>query len=282
MLSTTEAPVMALGPAFDATIVYVVCVPGTSEVTLFVLVIERSPIELIVSVSVALLLPGAGSGTAPGGVTVAVLTSEPVAVGNTDDVTVNVAVEPGARLTVVLIPPLPLGAAQLPPAEAAQVHVAAPNFEERGSVTVAPLTALGPLFLTVIEYVTPVPAVTAVTPSVFVIERSACGVSMSVSLAVLLSGFVSMAPSGGVTVTVFVTNPAGAAGSGVALTRNVAVPPFNRLTRVLMFPVPLAARQLEPWELVHVHETFVKTAGRGSETGTPNTSFGPLFLTTMT
>ena|SRR5262249_26546642 len=104
---------------------------------------------------------------------------------------------------------------------------------------------------------------------------------MSVSLAVLLLGFVSTAPSGGAIVTVFVTDPAGADGSGVPVTRNVAVPPLIRLTRVLRFPAPLAARQLDPAELEHVQVTFMKTGGNGSVTGIPKTSFGPLFLTTM-
>ena len=57
---------------------YVVDPPATAVVTPSILVIARSAAALIVSVSVALLLPGFGSLTAPP-LTVAVLDSEPVA-----------------------------------------------------------------------------------------------------------------------------------------------------------------------------------------------------------
>ena len=54
-------------------------VPGTAEVTPSVLVMDRSAWGVSVSVSLALLLTGLGSVTPAGGVTVAVLLSEPVA-----------------------------------------------------------------------------------------------------------------------------------------------------------------------------------------------------------
>src|SRR5690349_8738904 len=118
-------------------------------------------------------------------------------------------------------------------------------------------------------------------PSVLLIERSACGVSVSVSLAELLFGLGSTAPSGMPTVAVLVIVPV-ADGSGVTVKLNVAVPPFSKLTVVEMLPVPVAAEQTEPADGVHVHEALVSTAGSVSVTGTPNTSFGPLFFTTMT
>ncbi len=53
--------------------------PGEATVTPSVLVIDRSACGARVSVSVALLLPDAGSVTPPAVATVAVLTSDPVA-----------------------------------------------------------------------------------------------------------------------------------------------------------------------------------------------------------
>src|SRR5262245_20986999 len=119
------------------------------ELPLLLLVIERSPETPMVSVSEALLLPGAGSGTVAAEATVAVLVTEPVAVARTMAVRVNVAVAPGERLTLVLILPLPAAWAQLPPLEAAQVHDAEVSCGGMASVTVAPLTVLGPLLRTV-------------------------------------------------------------------------------------------------------------------------------------
>ena len=75
----------------------------------------------IVSLSVAVLFPGAGS-LEPEMVTVLLIV--PVAVALTVAFTVKVAVPPFARLTVVAMFPLPLGAPQLDPAEARHVHVA--------------------------------------------------------------------------------------------------------------------------------------------------------------
>ncbi len=62
--------------------------PGITVVTPSVFVIVRSAVGLSVSVSVALLLPGVGSVTPAGAVTVAVLASVPVAVAETVAVTV--------------------------------------------------------------------------------------------------------------------------------------------------------------------------------------------------
>src|SRR3954465_13844812 len=78
-LSATVAPVASLGPAFDAVIVYVTEPPGVAVVTPSVFVIARSADEPKVSLSVAELLPGVGSVTPLGSVTVAVLLSVPVA-----------------------------------------------------------------------------------------------------------------------------------------------------------------------------------------------------------
>ncbi len=126
-----------------------VCAPGTSRVALFVFVIARSPDAEIVSVSVSLLLFGAVSGTVADEATVAVLTSDPLALLTTVAFTLKVAILPGRRLTVVLMLPAPLGLAQLPPAVAVHVQRTLVSFTGMLSVTVAPITVLGPVLRTV-------------------------------------------------------------------------------------------------------------------------------------
>src|SRR3954463_10123946 len=78
-VSATVAPAALLGPAFEAVMVYVTEPPAVAVVTPSVLVIERSAEAPRVSLSVALLLPGVGSVTPAGAVTVAVLLRVPVA-----------------------------------------------------------------------------------------------------------------------------------------------------------------------------------------------------------
>src|SRR4029453_11564457 len=78
-VSFTLAATTALGPALLATMVYVTFVPGTTDATPSVLVMARSAVGTSVSRSVAELLPGFGSVTPPGRVTVAVFTSVPIA-----------------------------------------------------------------------------------------------------------------------------------------------------------------------------------------------------------
>jgi hypothetical protein len=70
-VSATVAPGAFDGPAFDAVIVYVTLPPGVADVTPSVLVIAKSACGANVSVSVAELLPGVGSVTPAGGLTVA-------------------------------------------------------------------------------------------------------------------------------------------------------------------------------------------------------------------
>src|SRR6516164_592258 len=110
----------------------------------------RSAWGVSVSVSVALLLPGLGSVTPAGGLTVAVLVGGPVAVGAICTVKVKVTVTLTGRSTVVARPPVPLlGPVTLPPpllAVAVQVAAVAPA--GRGSERAAPVTSLGPLLLT--------------------------------------------------------------------------------------------------------------------------------------
>src|SRR6201999_2166664 len=121
---------------------------GTTVVTPSVFVMERSALAPIVSVSVAELLPGVGSVTPPGAVTVAVLLSVPVAAGETVQLAVYVTLAPLGRLTVPLMLPEP-AAVQVPPPAPTQVQV---QVSEAGNVsaTVAPVAALGPALLAVI------------------------------------------------------------------------------------------------------------------------------------
>ena len=67
------------------------------------------------------MFPGFGSVADDGGVTVAVFVSVPVAELDTLPVTVNVALPPLSRSTVVLMLPEPFAVAQLDPAVAEQV-----------------------------------------------------------------------------------------------------------------------------------------------------------------
>src|SRR5258708_6491446 len=154
----------------------------------------RSACGVRVSVSVAVLLPGVGSVVPAGAVTLAVLVRLPVAEAEMLAVTVNVAVPPFARLTVVLMSPVPLVRPQL--AAGAHVQVALLMPAGSVSVTVAPVTPSGPALLTTMVYVTVPPGTAVVTPSVLVMLRSACGVRVSVSVAVLLPGVGSGLPAG--------------------------------------------------------------------------------------
>ena len=76
-----------------------------------------------------------------------------------------------------------------------------------------------------------------VTPSVFVMARLACGVSVSVSVALLFAGTASVTPPGAVTVAVLLSDPVADA-EMVAVTVKVTEPPAGRLTEALIFPEP--------------------------------------------
>jgi hypothetical protein len=98
-----------------------------------------------VSVSVAELLPEAGSVIPAPTETVAVFASDPVAPGATVPLTVNVAVPPTGRSTEALMLPLPDAGHAAPPL-AAHVHVAPVNAAGNVSVTLDAGAADGPAF----------------------------------------------------------------------------------------------------------------------------------------
>ena len=101
-----------------------------------------------VSVSVALLLPGVGSVTPPGAVTVAVLINDPVADGEMLQLAVYVTLPPLGRPTVLLILPDP-DAVQVPPPDPAHVQEQVRD-AGNASATVEPGALLGPAFDAVI------------------------------------------------------------------------------------------------------------------------------------
>ena len=114
------------------------------------MVIDRSAVILAVLVSAAVLLVVLGSVVPLGGVTVAEFSNWPVVPLGTVPVRVKVALVPLIRSTVVEMSPLPLVVAQLLGKGVLQVQVkpAPVRAAGSGSLTVAPVTSLGPSFVT--------------------------------------------------------------------------------------------------------------------------------------
>jgi hypothetical protein len=121
--------------------------------------------------------------------------------------------------------------------------------------------------------------VAVATPSVFVIPRFACGVSVSVSVAELLAGVGSVTPAPVATVAVFTSVPVAAA-LIVAVTVYVTLPPAGRLTVLLMFPDPEGAGHVPPPAPAHV-QVAVNDAGKASTTVDPGALLGPALLATI-
>src|SRR5215471_12480134 len=114
---------------------------------------DRSAAGVSVSVSVA------GIGDPPGGVTVTVLVSEPVALGLIVSVKLKVTLALTGRFTVVAEAPKPMSGPEMlpPPVLPVAVQVAAVTPPGSGSETAAPVTALGPVLLNTIVYVSLLP-----------------------------------------------------------------------------------------------------------------------------
>jgi hypothetical protein len=224
------------------------------------------------------LLPGVGSVVPLGTVIVAVFTNEPVAEALRFAVNVYVAVAPTAKFTVSEMFPVPL-AAHVAPDDATHDHVAPLNVPGSESATVAPTTFDGPLFEATITYVTGEPGVAVADESVFVIDKSAFGLSVSVSVAELLPGVGSVVPLGTVIVAVFANEPVDAAETA-AVSVYVTVAPTAKFTVSEMLPVPLAV-QLAPELATHVHVAPLNEAGSESATIAPTTFEGPAFVATI-
>src|SRR5438552_1059229 len=171
-------------------------------------------------------------------------------------------------------------AVQAPPPAPAQVHTAPVSAAGTGSDIVAPVTAVGPALLATIVYVTACPAETVVWPSVFVIDRSAAGMIVSVSVALLFVRFGSVIPPGVATVAVFDSVPV-AVTSRLPVARNVTVLPDRRSTDRLMFPEPLLAPQLAPAEATQLQLSPPRTAGNVSVTIAPTAESGPSLVTVI-
>src|SRR5258706_415498 len=154
-----------------------------------------------------------------------------------------------------------------------------------GSVTIEPLPDDGPALETTTVYVVVPLALTVVTPSVLVIDRSASGCTLSVSLAVLLPGVGSLVPAGGATVTVLVTVPL------VAVTfaemAKVTVPPTGNVGMIT--PVDSssatvtfagAGHTAPPVAPMHAAPVLLNPAATGSLTTEPSPGEGPALVTT--
>src|SRR5712691_6793830 len=116
------------------------------------------------------------------------------------------------------------------------------------------------------------------TPSVFVIPRSAPGViTVLLSVALLLPAG-SLVPAGAVTVATFMIGLEPPVTVAVAV--NVTVPPASRLTLALRSPLPLAG-QLDPADAAQVHVTPETCGGKLSVTVAPTTALGPALLATI-
>jgi hypothetical protein len=279
-VSLTVAPVTVDGPGLDATTVYVTSVPGTTVLRPSVLVIETSAVGVSVSMSVAELLAELGSVPPAGADTLAVLVSDPVAVEEMATRTVYVTVAPVAMVAVLEIGIEPDADPHAAPAVAAHVHEPDVAPAGRASVTGALTAVDGPALPTTTVYVVLWPGMTAATPSVFVIDRSAVGFNVSVSVAELLAGVGSVTPPGTAIAAVFTRLPVAVA-TTVAEIVNVADPPTGRSTMVAMLPLPLPAAQDPPPAGTHVHVTPESDAGMVSVTGAAVTADGPALAATI-
>ena len=112
------------------------------------------------------------------------------------------------------------------------------------------------------------------------IDRSATGVSVSISDAVLFPGTVSITVPGTMTVAVLVIVPV-AVGAMAAVTVNVAVPLTMSVTSSLIGPLPLGLPHADPADATHVQLVKLMPAGGVSTTPAPATTFGPLLVATM-
>src|SRR4029078_7540337 len=120
----------------------------------------------------------------------------------------------------------------------------------------------------------------ATTPSVLVIDKSAVAVNVSVSVALLLPGLVSITPAGGSTVPVLTRWPVALA-LMLATTVSVMVLPDGMLTVSLMFPAPAAVNPEAPPLPAAVKLALAIAAGMTSLIAAPTTSLGPLLATTI-
>jgi hypothetical protein len=113
-----------------------------------------------------------------------------------------------------------------------------------------------------------------------VIERSLCGVSVSVSVAESLPLLVSVNPPGAVTVAVFDSDSV-AAELIVPVAVYVTELPGGIVSVSLMLPDPAAVLPVAPPEAMLVNATPVIVAGNVSATVAPVAVDGPALLTVI-
>src|SRR4029078_10602485 len=234
--SVTVAPLAADGPPLATVIVYVVDPPGVAVKVPSVLVIDRSVTATTVVSSVATLFSGVGSTPTPGIDTSAEVDRVPVKVGSIVASTTKVALAPPWRSTVVLIEPVPDDVWHVAEPDAEQVHDTDDSSDGIASWTGASVIVEGPLLVTTIEYWIDVPATAVPLPSVFVIDRSALGLTEVDAVAVLLAGLGSVAPAGAVTVAVLTIVPE-ARGATTPDSVNETRPPAAMFTVVSRLPL---------------------------------------------
>jgi hypothetical protein len=195
---------------------------------------------------------------------------------------VKVKVPPGSTVTVVTMSPVPLVAATLEPGEATAVQLAAVISGGKRSSTNWSTAVLEPVLLTTMVYLVLPPGIAASIPSVLVMDRSAWGVSASVSMALSLPGVGSVTPSGGATVAVLTRVPV-AEGSTWTVKRKVTLALTGRLTVVARSPAPSAGPMTVPPPLLAVADQVAEVTPSGSRSDTlaPATALGPVLLTTM-
>jgi hypothetical protein len=145
------------------------------------------------------------------------------------------------------------------------------------SLTLTAWAFEGPALATVIVYVyvTPSPAVTLLTPSDLVIERLAWVWTVVVAVEVLLAVFGSFVAE--LTVAVFVSGPAGVAGSTVALIRTTTLPAAAIVPRLTEPVHGVAGVQPAPVQYC----SLSRAAGSGSLRVTLSASDGPLLVTVI-
>src|SRR5262245_45970428 len=152
VVSVTTTLSASEGPRLVTTIVYVILVPGDAVGgPVFVRLKSASAVSAMLADGV--LFAGLRSGTPAGVVTVAVFERVPGGVfAGSAPVTVNVAPPPTGRLTLADSAPTPAAGQEEAPAFGTHVHrIPVSAGVVPGSVTVAPLTALGPALATTIR-----------------------------------------------------------------------------------------------------------------------------------
>ena len=177
-----------------------------------------------------------------------------------------------------LIEPVP-DDEQVVPGPPEQVHVAPVSVAGSASLTREPKASDGPALLTITVYVSGDPATADVVPSVLVIDKSVDATTVSVSVAVLSVGLVSVGSDGPLIVAVLAIEPV-AEGRTVAVKVYVADDPAAKSMVSLIEPEP-PDEQLAPADGEHVHDAPVNPAGSVSTTVAPVTLEGPAFDAVM-